>query len=120
MDVITYSEPSEENKDNLEPENDSQDQELNVDSDVENVEVTSDSTSAESTEEEQTEESTDVVATEENEDEFQLSDKHKNLIKKYLHKSNKYLKELDDEMNTEIDIETATLDRMIDTPVFKK
>lgn len=65
-------------------------------------------------------ESIKEVATKELDPEFILSEKHNNLIKKYLYKSEQYLDELDNEMRTEIDIETETLNRMIDTPVFKK
>ena len=56
----------------------------------------------------------------EEEPKFVLEDRHIKNINKFIDKSNIYLTELDDEQKTEIDIESKTLEMVLDSPILKK
>ena len=51
---------------------------------------------------------------------FELEEKHKKIIDKFISKSEKYITELCETKNTSIEIETELLDVFLDTPILKK
>ena len=83
--------------------------------DEENVDLDVTDNVDDSVEESSTESGLEVI-----EEIFTLEDRHVNLINKYISKSNSFLDELGNENQMEIDVETKTLDRMIDAPILKK
>lgn len=51
---------------------------------------------------------------------FILEDRHQKVIDKFIKKTTKYISELNETKNTDIDIETDLLDVFLDTPILKK
>lgn len=61
-----------------------------------------------------------IASTQKEEPGFEFEERHVNLIDKFVEKSEKFLGELDDEKNTKIDIESDTLNLILDAPILKK